>query len=106
MTSGVYVDSKVGSNCQNYPAIIPGTVQALAFTGTSAQSSALGATTTMVRLIASAACHVAFGTNPTATTSNMYLAANVPEYFGVTPSTKIAAIQVSGGGNLNITEAA
>lgn len=86
-------------------AVLPGTAQTVAFT-TTTQSAALGANTVHVRLIATAACYVAFGANPTATSANMMLPPNVAEYFIVTPATKIAALQVSSGGNINITELA
>ena len=78
------------------------TVQVVAYTGTAGASSAIGADIRVVRLVATSACHVAFGS--TATTSSMYLAANVPEYFRVNAGTTISAIQVSAGGNLHIGE--
>lgn len=106
MTSGVFVSNRTGSDAHNFNAIVPGTVQVVAYTGTAGQSAALGTSTKLVRVIASSACHIKFGANPTATTSDIYLPANVAEYFGVTPGDKISAVQVASGGNLNITEAA
>lgn len=62
---------------------------------TSTQSATLDKRTRFVRVIADADCHLAAGTNPTATASNTRLEANVAEYFGVQPkgttNTKIAA---------------
>jgi hypothetical protein len=60
----------------------------------SAQSTAFNTQTAMVRLQTDVDCFVLFGTDPTATTSSMPLAANTPEYFGVPKgmSFKVAAI--------------
>lgn len=66
--------------------------QAVTFT-TTTQSAALSGSTCLVRLVASAACHIAVGTNPTATTSNaVKLAADSPEYFEVKPGHIIAVV--------------
>lgn len=69
--------------------------QTVTIAGASAQSSALAATTTLVRLHTDTPCHVLFATNPTATTSNMRLAADQTEYFSVPANSglKIAVIQ-------------
>jgi len=98
--------------------------QTITFTGTSAQSAAfyvnegggydvnnapLPTTTTHVRLIASAACWIAFGASPVAVPSTspaIYLPPGAPEYFWVRPGEKIAVIQDSGTGTLNIAELA
>jgi hypothetical protein len=66
--------------------------QTRSLSGSSAQSSAFNAKTKYVRVQTDTACFVLVGANPTATTSHMPLAANVPEYFGVTGGDKIAAI--------------
>lgn len=63
---------------------VPGLVeQTIAIGGSSVQSAALNINTRFVRLCADSVCSVAFGTNPTATTANMRLPANAPEYFDV-----------------------
>ena len=64
-----------------------------------------GTYTTVVRLCATAACHVRMG-NPsaTATSADMYIPANVPVYIEVAPGQKIAAIQNAAGGVLHVTE--
>lgn len=87
-----------------------GTPAVLAFTGTSAQSAALSDLTRTskaragtFRIVASADCFIAIGVNPTATTSSIYLPAGLVEYIDVPAGSKIAAIQSSGAGNLNIT---
>jgi hypothetical protein len=79
----------------------------VAFDG-SAQSSAFDAATQVVRLVATQDCHLAFGTNPTATISAMILPALAPEYFKVLSGEKVAAIKVAAGtaGNLHVTEMA
>ncbi len=62
---------------------------------TSTASAAFGATTRLVRIQADADCHIKVGSDPAATTSDMPLVAGAPEYFGVTPGQKIAAIQAA-----------
>lgn len=68
-------------------------------------TNAFGTATTVVRLCATAACHVRLG-NPSATAvaTDMYLPANVPMYISVAPGQKIAAIQNAAGGVLHVTE--
>ena len=82
-----------------------GADQAVAYT-TSTQSSALGGTNQsfIVRLIATTDCHILIGKNPTATTTNTFLASKQYEYFAVTPGEKIAVVQDSSGGTLYISE--
>lgn len=62
--------------------------------GTTAQSAAFGNGASLVRLHTDVICCVAFGTNPTATTSSMRMAANSTEYFAVSAgqSYKVAVI--------------
>lgn len=60
---------------------------------TSAASNALDGRTRYVRVVADAACHISFGASPTATTNDLPLQANSPEYFGIKGgSIKIAAV--------------
>jgi hypothetical protein len=73
---------------------LPGVDQVVTFT-TSTQSTAFAYNTRFVRVIADADCHIAYGTNPTATTSTMRLSAGVAEYFGVSTGDKIAAVTAS-----------
>lgn len=82
----------------------PDKVSVVAYTAAAAASSAFQAGTNMVRLVASTACHVKIAADPTATTSDMYLAADVAEYFVVAEGQKVSAIQVSANGNLNVAE--
>ncbi len=60
--------------------------------GTSAQSSAFGGDTKMVRVWCDTQSAVAWGANPTATTNNMPLSAGVGEYFQVLAGQKAAFI--------------
>lgn len=98
---------RVANGEQNtFDAIFPGTSQKVAFSSVSSQSAALGSSTTLVRVMASQNCYLAFGANPTATTStSLFLPTGVIEKFGVTSATKIAVIRDSADGNLYITEA-
>ena len=75
--------------------------------GSSAASSAqaISANIMAVRLVATSACYVKFGTSPTAdTTTSFMLAPNFPETFLVRAGESVSVIQVSASGTLNITE--
>jgi len=93
-----------------FQAITQGTAQTVALGASSVASSAFGAGTSIVRLLASVDTWVTFGTAPTASASNgIYLVASAPEYFAVPigKSYKVAGLPVSGStGNLYITEGA
>lgn len=49
----------------------------------STQSNAFAVATTYLRLVSNVSCSVAFGTNPTALATNLFLPANVPTFIGV-----------------------
>lgn len=68
--------------------------QTVAIGGSSAASNAFNAGTAFVRIATDAACCLAFGTSPTATTSGTRMAANTAEYFAVPVGRgfKVAAI--------------
>ncbi len=53
---------------------------------TTTQSSAFNAATRVVRIHTDSICSIAFGANPTATTSKMRMVAGQTEYFGVSTS--------------------
>jgi hypothetical protein len=60
-----------------------------------------------IRLAATSDCWVSFGTNPTAAVAgvaSILLPAGVPEYFWVYPGEKVAVIQNSAAGSLNVAE--
>jgi hypothetical protein len=59
---------------------------------TTTQSAAFGADTRLVRIHTDSICSIAFGLNPTATTSTARLAAGQTEYFAVEPGMKVAAV--------------
>lgn len=70
------------------------TTQVETITASSTQTNALQPSTTVIRLNTDVACHVAFGANPTATTSSLRLGPNATEYFSVQAgqSLKLAVI--------------
>ena len=99
----LYVDefSNVATVGQNLgPAFTPGQApltpsvasQTVAIQGSSTQSNPFNAKTNLVRLHCDAICSVAFGSNPTAVTTQCRLAANQTEYFGVIPGQIVAVI--------------
>lgn len=83
----------------------PGTTQVASYTGTAGTiSNAVGSQTRVVRVWLSTAGYIAFGAAPTATTSDIPMPANTPEYFIIAPGEKVSAIQSASGGNLHVTE--
>lgn len=81
------------------------THQSAAYTGTAGTiSNAVAAGTYKVRVIVTSAAYIKIGSSPTATTSDVYMAAEAAEYFSIRPGEKVSAIQVSAGGTLHVTE--
>lgn len=74
--------------------VAPIAEQTVAIGGTTTQSSAFNAGTSLLRIHTDVVCSIAFGTNPTATTSKMRMGANQTEYFSVPrgASYKVAVI--------------
>ena len=68
------------------------------------QTSAFGDQIQTIMVTATAACFVAFGVSPTATTASTYIAANTPYLFRVNGSDKCAAITGTGTASVYITE--
>ena len=66
------------------------TTQVVTYT-TSTQSAAFSSETRFIRVIASAAAHLAFGANPTATATSAWVPASTAEFFAVVPAQKVAA---------------
>lgn len=90
---------------QFQPGVRLGTHQSVAYTGTAGTiANATGAQTRLLRIVTTTAAYIAFGTSPTATTSDYYMPADRPEYFTVPVSQKVSAVQVSSGGTLHVTE--
>jgi hypothetical protein len=88
----------------SHPAVKPGPSQAVAFTGVSAQSgAAIGSN--IGRFVSTTDCFLAFGANPTASASGIFLPAGKPEYFVCVATDKVAAVQASAGGTLYVTPA-
>jgi len=78
-----------------------GSTTVVAYTGTAATSAAL--TGRVLRVVATTACFIKTGSNPTATTSDAYLPANTIQLLKIDDQDKISAIQLSSGGNLYAT---
>lgn len=92
-------------------AIYPGTTQKITSTNpTPTQSNVFQTTTKVIRVIASAAGTIAIGQNPTAGANDTALAANVAEYFAVSPGggsqgpDRLSFLATSGTATLQITE--
>lgn len=82
-----------------------GTHQSVAYTGTAGTiTNAAGDGVLKVRVVVTTAAYILFGTAPTATSAGVYMPADQPEYFTVSPGEKVSAIQVSSGGTLHVTE--
>jgi hypothetical protein len=79
----------------------PKSTSVITMSGTSAQSSAIGANIQYVRLVADANCHYEIGANPTATTSTVYLPVGEIETIKISEGEKVAGICASG--NLYVT---
>lgn len=83
-------ESGVGIEIASMP---PLAEQTVAVAGASAQSAAFNAKTKFVRIATDTPVNLAFGANPTATTSLLYMPAGSVEYFAVAPNMKVAVIQ-------------
>lgn len=84
----------------------PDTHQSVAYTGTAGTiTNAVGGQTYAVRVVVTSAAYIKIDKTPTATTSDVYMPADTPEVFQISPGMKVSAVQVStGGGNLHVTE--
>lgn len=76
----------------------------VAVSGVSAQSAAFQAGTRFVRIVATTDVYLAFGSNPTATSTGILLPAGVVEVFPVNGGEKVAAIQVASSGTMSVCE--
>jgi hypothetical protein len=82
-----------------------GTHQSAAYTGTAGTiTNAIAAGTYKVRVVVTSAAYIKIDKSPTATTADVYMAADAPEYFSIRPGMKVSAVQVSAGGTLHVTE--
>lgn len=97
-----------------WQALIPGVSQIIAVGASSVASSAFQTLTTVVQLSSTTDCWVMFGATPTAAVPTVTAASGGSIFiqggqivvFGVTPGTKIAAIENSAAGFLSIVEGA
>lgn len=79
--------------------------QAVAISGTSAQSATLSADCVVVRIVSTTDCFVSVGASPTAVAdTTMFLPAYTVDYIKVSPGQKIAGIYLAASGTLYITE--
>lgn len=82
-----------------------GAHQKVAFTGTAGTiTNGVSVGVNVVRVVLTSAGYIAIGAAPTATANDVYVPANWPEYFVITPGQKVSAIQASAGGDLHVTE--
>lgn len=86
-------------------ALRPGASQTLAVTAASAATLPFTAGTSVVRLVATAPCFVAVGSDPVATAAaGLYLPQGVPEYFHLRPGDRVAAVRAGIDGQLHLSE--
>lgn len=69
-----------------------------------ATTNAVGAQIKLIRVVSTTNCHLAIGSAPTATTSDLFLVANREEYFWIHPGEKVAFIRNSADGTAYVTE--
>jgi hypothetical protein len=82
-----------------------GTHQSVAYTGTAGTiTNAVGTGVQKVRVVVTTAAYIKIGSSPTATTSDVYIPADSPEYFTIAAGEKVSAIQSASGGSLHVTE--
>jgi hypothetical protein len=82
-----------------------GNTQKVSFTSSSAATAnAVTPSVNLIRVTATQDCFLVINSNPTATSSGMFLKAGETEYFRVAEGQKIAAIQDSAAGDLYVTE--
>ena len=65
--------------------------QVVTFSSTT-QSASFNAKTSFVRVYSDAKAHLKFDDNPTATNQHIPIAAETPEYFAVSPGSKVAVV--------------
>ncbi len=83
-----------------------GATQIVAYTASSATSTAFAPQTFQIRLCSTTACHykVVEAAGGAAAATDSLLPAFLFEYLNVSPGQKISAIQDTAGGNLSVTE--
>jgi hypothetical protein len=82
-----------------------GTHQSVAYTGTAGTiATAISSGIHKVRVYVTTAAYIKIGKDVTATTSDVPMAADAPEYFTIKQGEKVSAVQVTSGGTLHVTE--
>lgn len=79
----------------------------VAYTASAAQSSAFTANCHEIRIVATTACHINIGVNPTAAATDdngFYLPAGVVEYLHVAPGQVLSVVRDTADGVLSIAE--
>lgn len=89
-------------------ALSPSTTQTVSISGVSAVTpNILNRHTVVIRVLATTSCFINIGAGtPTANSTHMPIAANIPEYFRVdaAPGIRVAGVQISASGSLYVTE--
>jgi hypothetical protein len=78
----------------------PGVAQNVTIGAAHAESTAVGST--LIRLVATSACHVRIGAAPVAVATDGLLPAGEVEYFTCLATDKVSVIQDSAAGTLNV----
>jgi hypothetical protein len=106
-TASSLVTSSTGGG---FPLIYPGNQQVVVYDA-SVRSAAFGAKASVIRIICTTDCHVAFGTTAAPTTPTAvadgtatFCKANIEYFFGVIPKSKVAVIKDASGGSAYISE--
>ena len=84
-----------------FPALAPKSSSDVGYTDTNIQTAVLAGK--VVRLVAGTDCRVSFGDSPVALATSMLVKANQVEYFRIKTTDKLAVIQDSAPGSLNVT---
>lgn len=83
----------------------PGASQSVAYTGTAGTiTNPVSSYISKVRIVVTSAAFIKIDSSPTATTSDIFVPANTPEYFSIHPGQKVSAIQSAANGTLYVTE--
>ncbi|PWC88064.1 hypothetical protein TSH100_08185 [Azospirillum sp. TSH100] len=89
---------------QRIQALRPGVAQMVPISAASHASAPFGPTTTVIRVVSSAHCFIAFGQAPFADANGHYLPASAPEYFRVEPGEMLATMRSTSDGTLHVSE--
>jgi len=84
--------------------ILSGLSQDVAIGAASAASTAFSSETFKIRVKVTSDCRIRINQSPTAVSTDTYMSAGDTEWFTCSPGEKIACIQVSAAGIMNVTE--